>query len=903
MAEGKPLIERYRLEGGGQRAERPQPQPQAQAPLTRFIPPKYEFRDGTVVVKTAEGRELALGIGELVRMKPRELADRLGLKLGSFKELIAWKAEVLQAFFLSQPLRSEVPVGYLKPLFVHTEPLIVKEQDGTMVLEREEILWTLWEAGRKPESRRFLILDSDGYVREKRTAYCLALADPRDVAEVVKAVPEDVLKRLKKIAGLGGGKGGREKGGEGGGVEDERLAVEEAMVKRQLVFKPVPSLRNAEFLRGIDWRALVEDELLTYGAPLDPRVLTARRALALKGVDGRYSPHALMVAPSGVGKSVFPKVFGRLLDRATPKTLIGYATSERIERGVIDGAEEVIGFDQIESSEVGNLARYMLDYMEDGRCTFAVGGAVVEEEGTAPLLFLANPLGTGGDKDFQHVLDMVNENPALGGRIAIIVYIPNEETERKEVPVIRGTPYELSPVEEERWRGLVKLLRAVEDFCRKELRAIYRHPKVVEWLKQPIAVEGEGGKPRSYLEAVKEIAGSLAASNPKLYEFLLNHASQAGRKIRGAALQAALLYNLKDIALNEHSIEKILEEAEERLREIVSVNLGSIASIVRDYEGKREKTASSIFHALPENFKLVVQALEAYRRVVHGLYAGRGQVPAELATVVLEDWKIPVGDLGLSRSYRYLSQALDRLKAAKGSDPRFNQIDANFGFRLAIMEEAGRKVVKAVIRRWEPDGAITVPEKLLEWFREFHKFTDFTSSQASEGGHSPQGASGSGTVEEASQNKDASEVNQTVSTSSGGGGSGASYKSLRTCEVCELVKGTFPDSSESGKVETETGSRETLPGSERDSSMKKEERSVHRYVKTENEEVCPYWNGEYCGAAGYASFRSEVLEKGRRPPCLGGSDKCPWGAWRLEALRRRRLEEEMIEEAAEVWGV
>jgi hypothetical protein len=72
--------------------------------------------------------------------------------------------------------------------------------------------------------------------------------------------------------------------------------------------------------------------------------------------------------------------------------------------------------------------------------------------------------------------------------------------------------------------------------------------------------------------------------------------------------------------------------------------------------------------------------------------------------------------------------------------------------------------------------------------------------------------------------------------------------------------------------------------------------------KAENEEACPYWNGEYCEAAGYASFRSEVLEKGRRPPCLGGSDKCPWGAWRLAALRKKRREEEMAEEAAEVWG-
>jgi hypothetical protein len=152
-------------------------------------------------------------------------------------------------------------------------------------------------------------------------------------------------------------------------------------------------------------------------------------------------------------------------------------------------------------------------------------------------------------------------------------------------------------------------------------------------------------------------------------------------------------------------------------------------------------------------------------------------------------------------------------------------------------------------------------------FREFHKFTDFTGSQASEGGQ------------------------------------GAPQKSRRTGEVGELAKGTFPDSSESGKVEVETGSQETLLGSERVSSMKKEERSVHQHVKKENEQGCPYWNGEYCGAAGYAPFRSEVLEKGRRPPCLGGSDKCPWEAWRQAALRKKRQEEEMAEEAAEVWGV
>jgi hypothetical protein len=46
-----------------------------------------------------------------------------------------------------------------------------------------------------------------------------------------------------------------------------------------------------------------------------------------------------------------------------------------------------------------------------------------------------------------------------------------------------------------------------------------------------------------------------------------------------------------------------------------------------------------------------------------------------------------------------------------------------------------------------------------------------------------------------------------------------------------------------------------------------------------------------------------VVERGLRPPCLGGGDKCPVGAYRLEALRRKRWEEEMAEEASRVWGV
>ena len=78
--------------------------------------------------------------------------------------------------------------------------------------------------------------------------------------------------------------------------------------------------------------------------------------------------------------------------------------------------------------------------------------------------------------------------------------------------------------------------------------------------------------------------------------------------------------------------------------------------------------------------------------------------------------------------------------------------------------------------------------------------------------------------------------------------------------------------------------------------------SVLHGEKTENEEPCPYWNGEYCEALGYAAFKGGVLEKGLKPPCLGGSDRCPAWAWRQDALRKRRLEREAVEEALAAFG-
>jgi len=108
------------------------------------------------------------------------------------------------------------------------------------------------------------------------------------------------------------------------------------------------------FLENIEWREYVE-ELLTFGAPVDSRLATIRAVYALRGVEGRYLPHGLLVANSGSGKSQFFKVWGQHWDKVTANTLIGYAKGkDEIYPGLIDHAEEVIAVDQVESADRAN---------------------------------------------------------------------------------------------------------------------------------------------------------------------------------------------------------------------------------------------------------------------------------------------------------------------------------------------------------------------------------------------------------------------------------------------------------------------------------------------------------------------------------------------------------------------
>ena len=709
MAERKPLIEKYRLEGGEQRAGQPQAQGSKEAPLTRFIPPKHEFRDGSIALKLADGRELVLPIREFVKMESRELARRLGLEGVPLKEVLAWKYEVLQSYLNIQPLRRQVEFSRLEHLWTLTNLITIGDE---WVDEERE--FTVWLA-RQSFGASAVIVDVDGYVNPRRLAYSLVKADEGLVSRVVSAAPRSVVRKLVSVLEERGVLLEEEEGGRRLSGTELRSQLADKLLKYNVVFAPAPTLRDARFLENIEWREYVE-ELLTFGAPVDSRLVTVRAVYALRGVEGRYLPHGIIVGNSGSGKSQFFKVWGQHWDKVTANTLIGYAKGkDEIYPGLIDHAEEVIAVDQVESADRANLTRYLLDYMEDGACSFAAGGISYRQRGLAPLVFIANPIGSGGEKDFQRTLEVVSYNPALGGRIAIVFYFT-------DLAVIRGTSYALGHEEEERWRRAKAFVRAVEDYCRGRLRAIWKHPKVVEWLKQPIP---------GYAEKVAEIAKMLSLTNPQLHEFFLNHATQAAPKIRAAALQAALLFNLKDIALGTYDIDAILREADGWLEKIVELNLASIANIVGDYEGKREQNVKAIFESLPNYAKAVIAAAEAYRRLVLEEYRGKGQVPDELRDVVLDNLKVSVEEYG----YEYLSRALDIVKRRKRALEELN--NAGFSLRLKFTLIEPQKQIKATILDWS-EQPISIPERLTRELAEcssFRQFRHFVS--VSDGGSQP----------------------------------------------------------------------------------------------------------------------------------------------------------------------
>jgi len=538
----------------------------------------------------------------------------------------------------------------MNALFEKLKPPVMDGRD-LVALEKDFMIWLLKKG---PVAPPMVALDRDGYISPNRKE--LALENLDDLS-ILEALPPRIKQRLMKIA-------------EEWGIchqEEEDGEEFDPEVLRPIVFTPVPVLRDPAFLKGekpikldngeeLSWLEYV-DKLAAWKQGKDPRLKRIHKSKLLRHVYMKYSPHSLEIAPGGTGKTLFYIMSGHSIDKATPKSTLGFAKSpDEIFFGTVYESELPVAYDQLESQTSAQMARFMFNILEFGEAWVDSGAVRFKVTTRSSFAYLGNPKPDPekGKGDLTWLFIHLSTNPALGRRFGWIFFEPSQDR-------MRAISKKLSQAEEEEWRSAFGILRAVEEYCLPKIRAVWRDPKVVEWINKTI----EG-----YREAIESY--TLNTQDSTLREFLLNHA-EAQHRVRAIAFQLSLVDNLDRLALDAITVEELIECAEEYLPEVVNVNIESARAMVAAWGQMTQENALMWFGSLPEYLKHIVSAIVHFKRA-----------HPELSAFKLND--IPYRDEGCE----YLSKAVDRLKRWNRGKKTLEWLD-NFG--INVVENEDRFVV------------------------------------------------------------------------------------------------------------------------------------------------------------------------------------------------------------------
>ena len=660
--------------------------------LTEYLQPSFEIKGKTVILRKGE-KVIKASLRDIITGSSVDLIKELGLSPQEASKL----REEIKKEKLSEPLRDVQ--SFVRLCCLYTKPKFAFFIGNELIDLGKE--WSLYEAYYTYDhSPPIFIYDREGFVNPRRLDYALVKLEPGEIEQILLSLPKSILKQVLSVAEKWGIliekeelikkliKGKKEKGP---GKEDEGLSIHNLSFKlRDIFLRPVPILRDPNYLREIDWRDYVEHDVISYGVEVDYRIKNMREATMMKGIEPRYNPHTLAVTNTGTGKSQSYKVAGEHYDRITDVSFIGTAYSKKdVTPGILHNSEYPICLGQLESQNKDQVAKFLFDYMEDGEALWAAAGVSFKVKGKAILIFAANPLGSQSEKDFRNILDMLTRNPAIGRRFGIILYSTDLKPIKKK----------LSVKEEEKWKEKIKFFRAVEEYAQPELLKIVRDKRVEEWLNTPIP---------GYEEKVKDLV--MTIDDDRIREFFEAHAL-AQQRVRAAALYATLLYNLDKIALREYSIEDLQREADERLKAYVNLNLESIATITSSMEEMKQYRAKSYFHSLPEYLKHIISAIECYRRWVRKEYLGKGQIPEELRRVRLSE--LPY--VPNSKTYTHFSRCISNLRKKR------RELDRDLlreVFKIDIIPKG--KDFEVEILSWnplpiEPLGILHPPDRFIDF--------------------------------------------------------------------------------------------------------------------------------------------------------------------------------------------
>lgn len=507
--------------------------------------------------------------------------------------------------------------------------------------------WSLYEAKIDPNGSSYIIYDADGYVHPKRNELVITPeTDPQVIQNVIKDSPKHVNEKIFKILAEWN-------------IKPSKSPNDNVLASSKIFVRPVPRIGDIHVLKSMDWESFLEN-LLAYKCEKDEIMKLVNKAHLLRGQVMQLNPHSILATNSGTGKSEFYEITGIRFDRVNSRQFLGYAKSPNdVFVGTVADQELPIAIDQVESMGDQEILNYMFTAMEQGYANVGLGATSFSVDTKSSFIVLANI--QSDYNNFRNLMSHICMNiPALGRRMGLILY-------RNDLRKITSFSKDLS-----KWKKMFQLFRGVEEYALPELRKIYHDDKVWSWIHDPID---------KYKHRVRDIASSV--KDEKLRTFFIEHGDGAQHRVKGAALNAAVVDYLLKIALRNYQITDILTTAAEYVFRYSNLNLESITTIAGIWEKEKEIIAREVYdNILPIYLQEVVSALTFYKNV----YRLQNETPPlEFPLEVL-------GENYHCLHYKYFSKAVSNIHQSRSM--RYNDyLTRHFGFEL-FRHEDGREWIR-----------------------------------------------------------------------------------------------------------------------------------------------------------------------------------------------------------------
>lgn len=473
----------------------------------------------------------------------------------------------------------------------------LKQNEG--LFKGYEPVYTIYLVKQEATYPPFIVVDETGLVNPSDPSLSLIpIEEKAPLKEYFYGLPANVNKNLVCVLSQHGvyipeKKRGRKRKDEE--EEDQpKLDIADEFSKIGAVYKPLTKIRDIYSLDEVNWQGLV-DSLITWGIEKDSRLCLIQKSQLLRGIDPRANPHTMISTNPGTGKSLHYKQNGKLYDKVTKNSFIGFAKSPReIFPGTVNGSTLPIGIDQIESGNWG-IMDFLFNVMEYGEATVSSGSVEFIVKTRSPISVLANPSTSEYDKEgnFGQLLSHLTENPAIGRRIGAIIYGTDYKT-------ITG---KTSTQDIEKWTKAAQYFRAVEEYATPILEEIFKDKRIWDYLSLEIT---------GYSKRVNELIQGI--HNQTIYTFFKEHAKAGQSRVRAVSLSIALVEYLDKIALNNYDLDQIIDHAENYIPDIIGINLESISNLIYNVDKDAETFSKSYYESQPEYIQHIINAVICYRR-------------------------------------------------------------------------------------------------------------------------------------------------------------------------------------------------------------------------------------------------------------------------------------------------